>query len=94
MVACKPPGEAGDDVRGGRNRVDSLQPARLVGQAENPPLLKVQFRQVVFGVEEGWNLGLVVLGPCDLLEKGVWEKSRIGHVDPSKDVPGVGKSCL
>ena len=91
MVACKPPGEAGDDIRGRRNRVDSLQPARLVGQGENPPLLKVQFCQVVVGVEERRNLRLVVLGSCDLLEKSIWEKSRIGHVDPTKDVPGAEK---
>ena len=56
MVACKPPREVGDDVRDRRNWVNSLQPARLVGQGENPPLVSVQFYQVVVGVEEGRNL--------------------------------------
>ena len=56
LVACKPPREVGDDVRDRRNWVNSLQPARLVGQGENPPLVSVQFYQVVVGVEEGRNL--------------------------------------
>ena len=86
-VALEPPGELGDNIGGRESWVGSFQQTRLVGKLEYSSLLPVKFGQVVVVVEERRDLCPDVLGCCDLFEKGVWEESRKGHVDPTKDVP-------